>query len=67
MTHSDKKIPVTQLNPASKKTTKPKPKPNNPFGLSKKQAQWAWFIGLYLAGLVTILTIAKLIKWGMGI
>lgn len=36
-------------------------------GLSKKQSQWAWFVGLYLAGFITIFIIAKLIKWAMGI
>lgn len=44
----------------------PKPHETKP-KLTKKQSQWAWFVGLYLAGLLTILTIAKLIKWAMGI
>ncbi|WP_230660214.1 DUF2474 domain-containing protein [Psychrobacter sp. I-STPA10] len=35
--------------------------------LSKKQSQWAWFIGLYLAGFVVVASIAQLIKWVMGI
>ncbi|WP_199507121.1 MULTISPECIES: DUF2474 domain-containing protein [unclassified Psychrobacter] len=35
--------------------------------LSKKQRQWAWFIGLYLAGFVTITVIAQLIKLAMGV
>ncbi|WP_169391905.1 MULTISPECIES: DUF2474 domain-containing protein [Psychrobacter] len=35
--------------------------------LSKKQSQWAWFIGLYLAGFLTIFTIAQIIKWVMGV
>lgn len=35
--------------------------------LSKKQSQWAWFIGLYLAGFLTIFGIAQFIKWVMNI
>jgi hypothetical protein len=35
--------------------------------LSKKQSQWAWFIGLYFAGFLTIFTIAQLIRLAMGI
>lgn len=35
--------------------------------LSKKQAQWAWFIGLYLAGFLTVFTIAQLIRLAMGV
>ena len=35
--------------------------------LSKKQRQWAWFIGLYSAGFLTIFTIAQLIKLAMGV
>ncbi|WP_321155842.1 DUF2474 domain-containing protein [Psychrobacter sp. LV10R520-6] len=35
--------------------------------LSKKQTQWAWFIGLYLAGFLTIFIIAQLIKLAMGV
>lgn len=35
--------------------------------LSKKQSQWAWFIGLYLAGFLVIFTIAQLIKLAMGV
>ncbi|WP_256714037.1 hypothetical protein [Psychrobacter sp. C 20.9] len=35
--------------------------------LSKKQRQWAWFLGLYAAGFLTIFTIAQLIKLAMGI
>lgn len=35
--------------------------------LSKKQRQWAWFIGLYVAGFLVIFTIAQLIKWAMGV
>lgn len=35
--------------------------------LSKKQSQWAWFIGLYIAGFAVIFTIAQLInKVGNG-
>lgn len=35
--------------------------------LTKKQSQWAWFITLYVASLCTVLFIAQVIKWGMGI
>lgn len=35
--------------------------------LNKKQSQWAWFIGLYLAGFLTIFIIAQLIKLTMGV
>ncbi|MGP4970010.1 MULTISPECIES: hypothetical protein [Psychrobacter] len=35
--------------------------------LSKKQSQWAWFIGLYIAGFAVIFTIAQLIKLAMGV
>lgn len=35
--------------------------------LSKKQAQWAWFIGLYLAGFLVVFTIAQLIRLAMGV
>lgn len=35
--------------------------------LSKKQTQWAWFIGLYCAGFLVVFTIAQLIKLAMGI
>lgn len=35
--------------------------------LSKKQSQWAWFIGLYVAGFLVIFTIAQLIKLAMGV
>ncbi|MBP2281307.1 HSP90 family molecular chaperone [Psychrobacter sp. PL15] len=35
--------------------------------LSKKQTQWAWFIGLYLVGFLTIFIIAQLIKLAMGV
>ncbi|HCR86986.1 MULTISPECIES: DUF2474 domain-containing protein [Psychrobacter] len=35
--------------------------------LSKKQSQWAWFIGLYLAGFLVVFTIAQLIKLAMGV
>ncbi|WP_201579416.1 DUF2474 domain-containing protein [Psychrobacter sp. Pi2-52] len=34
---------------------------------SKKQTQWAWFVGLYLAGFLVVFTIAQLIKLAMGI
>ncbi len=35
--------------------------------LSKKQSQWTWFVGLYLAGFLTIFIIAQLIKLAMGV
>lgn len=35
--------------------------------LSKKQSQWAWFFGLYIAGFTTIFIIAQLIKLAMGV
>ncbi|MBP3945269.1 MULTISPECIES: DUF2474 domain-containing protein [unclassified Psychrobacter] len=35
--------------------------------LSKKQTQWLWFLGLYLAGFLTIFIIAQLIKLAMGV
>ena len=35
--------------------------------LSKKQSQWAWFIGLYIAGFLVVFTIAQLIKLAMGV
>ncbi|WP_407074386.1 DUF2474 domain-containing protein [Psychrobacter sp. CAL346-MNA-CIBAN-0220] len=35
--------------------------------LSKKKSQWVWFIGLYLAGFLTIFIIAQLIKLAMGV
>ena len=28
---------------------------------SKKQSQWGWFVGLYLAGFLVVFTIAQLI------
>jgi hypothetical protein len=34
---------------------------------SKKQSQWLWFIGLYLAGFLVVFTIAQLIKLAMGV
>lgn len=34
---------------------------------SKKQTQWAWFIGLYIAGFLSIFIIAQLIKLAMGL
>lgn len=34
---------------------------------SKKQTQWLWFLGLYLAGFLTIFIIAQLIKLAMGV
>ncbi|PKH69257.1 DUF2474 domain-containing protein [Psychrobacter sp. 4Dc] len=34
---------------------------------SKKQLQWAWFVGLYLAGFLVVFTIAQLIKLAMGV
>ncbi len=35
--------------------------------LSKKQSQWAWFVGLYLAGLLVVFTFAQLIRLAMGL
>ena len=35
--------------------------------LSKKQSQWTWFVGLYLAGFLTIFIIAQLITLAMGV
>lgn len=35
--------------------------------LPEKQRQWVWFVGLWCFGFFTILTIAKLIKWFMGV
>ena len=35
--------------------------------LSKKQTQWAWFIGLYIVGFLVVFTIAQLIKLAMGV
>jgi hypothetical protein len=35
--------------------------------LSKKKSQWAWFVGLYLAGFLVVFTIAQLIKLAMGV
>ena len=35
--------------------------------LSKKQSQWAWFVGLYLAGFLVVFTFAQLIKLAMGV
>lgn len=52
-THTDEKYSASNTKPIK--------------GLSKKQSQWAWFLGLYLAGFLTVFIIAKLIKWAMGI
>ena len=35
--------------------------------LSKKKSQWAWFIGLYIAGFLVVFAIAQLIKLAMGV
>jgi hypothetical protein len=35
--------------------------------LSKKQSQWLWFVGLYVAGFLVVFTIAQLIKLAMGV
>ena len=35
--------------------------------LNKRQSQWAWFVGLYLAGFLVIFIIAQLIKLAMGV
>jgi hypothetical protein len=34
---------------------------------TKKQHQWAWFIGLWCGGLATVLLLAYLIRWMMRI
>jgi hypothetical protein len=34
---------------------------------TKKQQQWAWFIGLWCGGLAATLLLAYLIRWMMGI
>ncbi|WP_296405452.1 hypothetical protein [Psychrobacter sp.] len=58
MKQTDRKLSASDPKYNKSKSTK---------GLSRKQSQWAWFIGLYLAGLITITAIAKLIKMAMGI
>jgi hypothetical protein len=35
--------------------------------LTKKQAQWAWFVGLWCAGLLAVSLLAYLIRWMMRI
>ena len=35
--------------------------------LSKKQSQWLWFVGLYVAGFLVIFSMAQLIKLAMGV
>ena len=35
--------------------------------LTKKQGQWAWFIGLWCGGLSTVLLLGYAIRWMMGI
>lgn len=35
--------------------------------LSKKQSQWLWFVGLYVAGFLVVFSIAQLIKLAMGV
>jgi uncharacterized membrane protein len=34
---------------------------------TKKQQQWAWFIGLWCGGLAAVLLLAHLIRWMMRI
>ncbi len=31
--------------------------------LGKKKKQWAWFIGLWFAGLLAVLVLARGIRW----
>ena len=35
--------------------------------LSKKQSQWLWFVGLYVAGFLVVFSMAQLIKLAMGV
>ena len=35
--------------------------------LTKKKQQWAWFIGLWCAGLTSMFLLASLIRWMMGL
>ena len=35
--------------------------------LTKKQRQWAWFIGLWFAGLSAVLLMARGIRWLMNV
>ena len=35
--------------------------------LTKKQKQWAWFVGLWCVGLSSALTLGYIIRWMMGI
>ena len=35
--------------------------------LTKKQRQWAWFIGLWCAGLTSVLLVARFFRWMMQI
>jgi hypothetical protein len=35
--------------------------------LTKKQQQWAWFIGLWCGGLGAVLLLAYVIRWMMRI
>jgi hypothetical protein len=35
--------------------------------LTKKQTQWAWFVGLWCGGLSAVLLLAYIIRWMMRI
>lgn len=35
--------------------------------LTKKQKQWAWFIGLCCGSFVAVLTLAYVIRWMMNV
>ncbi|SJN34324.1 hypothetical protein CZ794_08420 [Psychrobacter sp. JB385] len=35
--------------------------------LSKKQSQWLWFFGLYVAGFLVVFIFAQIIKLAMGV
>jgi hypothetical protein len=34
--------------------------------LTEKQKQWAWFVALWCGGLLTVLTLSSIIKFGMS-
>lgn len=31
--------------------------------MKKRLRQWCWFIGLYVAGVATIIMVSKLLRW----
>jgi hypothetical protein len=35
--------------------------------LTKKQLQWAWFVGLWCGGLTSVLLLGYVIRWMMGL